>query len=162
MRLKQSVALSVFLTISTPSFADLLVIPINEKALPYELSSSNYSNSPSNYDNSSANYDNSDSNYDNSPSNYDNSPSNNDNGLSGRKRLYTSDNKMIGYYVFSSHGVLNLYNSGGRVGYMPKGGKTQSIFTSKGNEWCGTTGQQNGQTVIGMTSSCLLRFYADR
>lgn len=155
-------AIIVLLTISTSARADFLVIPVRASTLPYDLSPDNYDNSPSNYDNSSSNYDNSSSNYDNSSSNYDNSRSNYDNGPSGKRRLVSENGEYIGYYVFSKKGVLNLYARSKRVAYMPSGGNTQSFFLSEGSGWCGTIGNMNGKTVIGMTSNCLLQFMADQ
>lgn len=158
----QIVVICAFLALSTSAKADFIVIPIQASGLPYALSPSNYDNSPSNYDNSSSNYDNSSSNYDNSPSNYENSSSKYENGPAGRRRLLTSNGDYLGYFVFSKKGVLNLYSRSGRVAYMPSGGKTQSFFLSEGSGWCGTIGNANGQTVIGMTQSCLLQFMADQ
>ncbi|MER9886827.1 hypothetical protein NKJ48_14245 [Mesorhizobium sp. M0114] len=146
---------------ANPALADILAIIINAKGLPYELNPSNYDNNPSNYDNSSSNYDNSDSNYDNSGSNYDNSPSNYDNGINGKRRIITEDNKFLGYYVFSSGGVLNFYSSTGiRVAYTPRGGRTKSVFSN--NAWCGTMGQRSGSVVLGITLSCYAQFILDR
>ena len=154
-----SIVLASFLSVSMAGslWADIRAIVINENSLPYDLSPSNYDNSPSNYDNSSTNYDNSVSNYDNSPSNYDNSPSNYDNGIHGDRRVISEDNTFLGYYVFGSDGIINFYSaSGERVGYIPGGGHTQSIFSENG--WCGTMGQQQGRTVLGLTQSCFYKF----
>ncbi len=101
-------------------------------------------------------------NYQNSSENYSNSPANYENSSSGKRRLITSDKVVIGYYVFAEHGVINFYNSGGRVAYMPGSGKTQSIFLSNGSGWCATIGSLNGKSVIGMTEGCILRFVADK
>lgn len=144
-------------SMGSASWADIRAIVINENSLPYDLSPSNYDNSPSNYDNSSSNYDNSVSNYDNSPSNYDNSPSNYDNGINGDRRVVSEDNTFLGYYVFGSDGIINFYTAGGeRIGYIPSGGHTQSIFSENG--WCGTMGEQQGRPVLGLTQSCYYRF----
>lgn len=154
-----SLVLASFFSVSviSPSWADIRAIIINENSLPYNLSPSNYDNSPSNYDNSSSNYDNSVSNYHNSPSNYDNSSSNYDNGSNGDRRIISEDNKFLGYYVFGADGIINFYSAGGeRVGYIPSGGHTQSIFSESG--WCGTMGEQQGRTVLGLTQSCFYRF----
>jgi len=162
MRIGLAALAGISLLLGSPAVADLRVIRISKDGLPYDISPNNYTNSPSNYDNSSSNYDNSSSNYDNSPSNYDNSSSNYDNRLSGDRKLLGPSGRPIGYYVFSKKGVLNFYNRSGRLAYMPSGGKTQSIFASSGSEWCGTIGQIDGEAVVGMTPSCLLRFMIDQ
>ncbi len=155
------IALVIFFY-SANARADILVFAIDKDGLSYDLSPNNYDNSPSNYDNSSSNYDNSESNYDNSTSNYDNSKSNYDNSNAGNRRLVLKkDNKFLGYYVYSKGGVLNFFNKTGRVAYMPNGGHTRSIFSSSGNEWCGTLGEYNGEIVLGVTQNCLIRFLVD-
>lgn len=161
MKLAYALLITV-LAWTAPASADMLVIQIKDAGLPYDISPSNYDNSPSNYTNSPSNYDNSVSNYDNSPSNYDNSPSNYDNGIQGKRRLYLANKTMIGYYVFEKSGVVNFYNKKGRVAFMPAGGKTQSLIASEGKDWCGTLGTQNAQTVVGLTTACLVRFLADQ
>lgn len=136
--------------------ADVMAIVIAENGLPYDLSPSNYDNSSSNYENSSSNYDNSISNYDNSPSNYDNSPSNYENTINGSRRIISENQDFLGYYVFGSKGIINFYSTNGeRVGYLPGGGHTQSIFSEEG--WCGTMGDFQGQTVAGFTQSCFYK-----
>ncbi len=158
----QLFAIYALLAVTTPAKANFVVVPIQASGLAYDLSPNNYDNSPSNYENSSSNYNNSASNYDKSPMNYDNSATNYDNGPSGKRRLLLENGRHIGYYNFSKKGVLNLYSQSGRVAYMPSGGKTQSFFLSEGSGWCGTIGNANGQTVIGMTQSCLLQFMSDQ
>lgn len=146
-----------FLGYSVPAQADILAIVISEDDLPYAMKSSNYDNSPSNYDNSSSNYDNAETTYDNAATTYENSSTTYENSASGKRNIYTQDGRRIGYYVFSDNGVLNFYNNSGRVFYMPSGGHTQSVFYTKGEEWCGTLGEMDGKTVLGVTRNCMLR-----
>jgi len=141
--------------------ADMTAIIIDENGLPFDLSPSNYTNSPANYDNSPENYDNSDANYDNSPANYNNSPANYENGINGKQRIISEDNEFLGYYVFTSNNRMNLFDaSGNRIGYIPGGGHTNSVFSESG--WCGTLGENNGQTVLGFTKDCYRQFFLDR
>lgn len=142
---------------SVPAQADILAIVISEEGLPYGLKSSNYDNSPSNYNNSSTNYENAETTYDNAATTYKNSSTTYNNTASGRHGVYTQDGRRIGYYVFSDKGVMNFYNNSGRVFYMPSGGHTQSVFYTKGREWCGTLGQMDEKTVLGLTRNCMLR-----
>ena len=149
--------LGTMLAISGAAFADLLVVPINESSLPYELSSTNYDNSPSNYDNSISNYDNSPSNYDNSESNYDNSASNYDNGRSGSKRLIFKDGgslRFVGYYVSATNGIANFFSpSGKRMFYSPK--KGPGVFAGKDGSFCGVLARVNGEYSLGLTEQGL-------
>lgn len=147
--------------VAEPAHADIVAVVISERGLQYELGPSNYDNSPSNYDNSASNYDNSASNYDNSPSNYDNASSNYDNGPSGRRRVLTEDGRVIGHYVFSKKGVLNFYSGRRRAFYMPSGGHTQSVFQSESSAWCGSVGNIDGRTVLGLTRNCMLQLMMD-
>lgn len=150
-----SVVLSASMT--NPIWADIRAILIDENSLPYDLSPSKYDNSPSKYDNSPSKYDNSVSKYDNSPSKYGNSPSKYSNGPNGDQRIISKDREFLGYYVFGSDGIINFYSAGGeRVGYVPSGGHTQSVFSENG--WCGTMGEQQGKPVLGLTQSCFYRF----
>jgi len=154
-RLLISVALTASMT--SPSWADIAAIVIDEDSLPYDLSPSKYDNSPSKYDNSPSKYDNSVSKYDNSPSKYENSPSKYSNTSSGNQRIISEDRTFLGYYVFGDSGIINFYSSSGeRVGYLPSGGHTQSVFGENG--WCGTMGQQQGKAVLGLTQSCFYQF----
>jgi hypothetical protein len=144
------------------AFAEMMVILVNQNSMSYELGPTNYKNSPTNYENSPTNYDNSVSNYDNSPSNYDNSPSKYENS-NGKNRLYDQNRKVVGYAVYSRRGVLNIFSvSGTRLGYMPAGNNTQSIFGSESSIWCGTQGMLNGKLVIGLTKSCYYRLLSDQ
>jgi hypothetical protein len=162
MKLGMAALCAGIIVIANPVRADILIIRIDPGSLPYGLGPSKYDNSPSKYDNSASKYDNSASKYDNSASKYENSSSNYANGPSGSRRLLMQDNKMIGYYVISSDGVLNFYNRQGRVAYMPAGDGTRSLFFSETSAWCGTFGEVNGQTAIGLTQGCLLRFMLDQ
>jgi hypothetical protein len=156
--MKWALAVSIFLfSVASPAHADIQVIIIDKSTLPYSLNPSNFENSPSNFDNSSSNFENSVSNFENTPSNYENSKSNYENTSSGNRNVLMSDGRRIGYYVWSKNGVLNFYNDSGRVFFLPSGGHTQSVFASEGQEWCGTLGEMNGQTVLGITRNCLLR-----
>jgi hypothetical protein len=141
--------------------ADLSLIVVDESQLPHELSGSRYENSSSNYANSASNYDNSGSNYSNSESNYENSASNSANGANGDRRLISSENEFMGYYVFSSNGVINFFNaSGKRIAYKPYNADTKSVFTSSG-DWCGTLGNSNNELALGVSESCYFRFLLD-
>lgn len=141
--------------------ADMQVILIDEQSLPYNLSPSNYNNSPSNYSNSSANYENSEANYTNSPANYSNSSANYQNSLNGNRRIINDKNEFIGYYVFTENNRMNVFNAAGkRIGYVPGGGNTSSVFSE--NAWCGTLGENNGRTVLGLSVACYRRFLFDR
>lgn len=141
--------------------ADILAFLINPDSLSYNLRPDNYANSPNNYANSSTNYENSERNYANSPSNYANSDGNYANGINGDNRIISEDNLFLGYYVFSENGVMNLYSaSGNRIAYLPSSGQTQSLFFSQGG-WCGTLGESQGNTVLGLTRNCLSRFELD-
>ena len=144
------------------AFAEMMVILVNQNSMSYELGPTNYTNSPTNYANSATNYDNSVSNYDNSPSNYDNSPSKYENS-NGKNRLYNQNGEVVGYAVYSRRGVLNIFSvSGTRLGYIPSGNDTQSIFGSEGSTWCGTQGMLNSTIVIGLTKSCYYRLLSDQ
>ena len=153
----------LLLSYSTQSaFAELTVVLVDQDSISYELGPSKYANSPTKYDNSFSKYDNSVSKYANSPSKYDNSPSKYDNS-SGKNRLYTQDRKVVGYAVYSSDGVLNIFSlSGTRLGYVPAGNHTQSIFASESPIWCGTRAMLNGKLVIGLTKSCYYRLLSDQ
>jgi len=141
--------------------ADLPAIIIDQNALPYGLNPSNYKNSPSNYANSSSNYQNSESNYANSPSNYQNSSSNYQNGSNGQRKILNENKEFIGYYVYTAGGLINIFNAAGkRMGYVPGGDNTRSMFSDDG--WCGTLGESNGRTVLGLTQSCYQRFLLDQ
>lgn len=156
-----AIVLVAFFTFPQIAGADILAILINPDNLPYDMSSDKYSNRPDNYANSSGNYANSEGNYANSAGNYANSAGNYSNGINGEHRILSDANVFLGYYVFSDNGVMNLYSSKGtRVAYMPSGGHTQSLFLSHGG-WCGTLGENRGQTVLGLTRNCLLRFTLD-
>ncbi|MCB1341444.1 MAG: hypothetical protein KDK24_10350 [Pseudooceanicola sp.] len=151
---------SFWMILGGVSMADIRVIVIDEHRLPYDLGPSKYSNSPSNYDNSPSNYENSESNYGNSPSNYANSSSNYKNSINGDRRVVSEDNTFLGYYVFGPDGIINFYSAGGnRIGYIPGGGHTQSIFSENG--WCGTMGERRRQPILGLTQSCYYRFLLD-
>lgn len=145
-----------------PARADLRAIIIDENGLPYDLSPANYANNPANYANSPANYDNSDANYDNSPANYNNSSANYKNGINGADRIISENNEFLGYYVFTNNNRMNLFSaSGERIGYIPGGeGHTNSVFSASG--WCGTLGENNNQTVLGLTEDCYRQFFLDR
>lgn len=143
--------------ISSHAHGDMLAIIINENALPYALNQYNYNNSNSNYNNSYMNYDNSVNNYNNSPNNYDNSSFNYQNSINGQRRIISTNNIFIGYYVFAQHGVINIFSvKGDRVAYIPSDGHTQSIFMSEGG-WGGTIVNLNGQLVFGFSQQCYLR-----
>jgi len=133
--------------------ADIIVVRVDEKTLPYELSPKNYDLSPSNYDNSVSNYDNSPSNYDNSSSNYDNSPSNYDNTIKGdRSILVKEGQKMLhyGYYVTNKNGVTNYYSpKGKRLFYRPKGGK--GLYHGKKGFFCGVVAKVDGEIRLALT-----------
>lgn len=147
----------LFYSIPLSANADIIMIVIDEKLLPYNLSPDSYDNSSSKYDNSSSKYENSSDNYDNSSSNYDNSPSKYDNGIGGDRRIISENNKFIGYYVYNDKGILNFYNtSGARVAFMPAGGQTTSVFMD--DAWCGTLGTKDGDTVIGVSIKCYYKF----
>ena len=142
--------------------AQMQVILIDENSLPYDLSPSKYDNSDSKYDNSSSKYDNSESKYDNSSSKYDNSPSKYDNS-NGKNRLITTDGNWAGYAVYSNSGLLNIFNtSGTRLGYVPSGGHTQSIFHSTRSQWCGTLGIISGKPVVGLKRNCYFELLSNR
>lgn len=148
-------------TFASPSLADIRVIIIDRNDAPYSLGPANYDNSPTNYANSATNYDNSATNYDNSHTNYDNSKTNFDNGPSGNRSVIGPSGSRVGYYVFSSAGVLNFYSSQRRVAFMPSGGHTQSVFASSGNTWCGTIADISGEPVLALTRNCYLQFLMD-
>ena len=154
--------LSICAFLANPSFADLNVIVIDEGSLPYELSPSRYENSPSKYENSSSKYENSSSKYENSESRYENSSLKYDNGPSGNRRLITTENEFLGYYVFADSGVLNFFNTAGkRISYRPSNPDTKSVFTVDG-DWCGSIGKNQGALVLGITENCLLQFLLKR
>jgi hypothetical protein len=141
------------LLISPFSSSDLTVVVVNPSSLPYDLGPSNYDNNASNYDNNESNYDNNVSNYDNNESNYDNSRSNYANSPQGSRRLLTEDDLYIGYYVRRSDGHINyFYTSGTRFGFTPKGGHTDSVFSD--GSWCGTRGEIDGISVLGLEQRC--------
>lgn len=146
------------LGLATTASADILVVTIDAATLPYDLGPNKYDNSPSKYANSPNKYENSEAKYANSKDKYDNSFAKYENGPNGDRRLLNARNEMVGYYVFSDDGVLNLYNSSKRIAYIPSGGETRSLFLSAEEGWCGTLGELNGKTVIGLTKACLLRF----
>jgi len=148
-------------TFASPSLADIRVIIIDRNDAPYSLGPANYDNSPTNYANSATNYDNSATNYDNSHTNYDNSKTNYENGPSGNRSVIGPSGSRVGYYVFSSAGVLNFYSSQRRVAFMPSGGHTQSVFASSGNTWCGTIADISGEPVLALTRNCYLQFLMD-
>ncbi len=140
---------------SSSIYADYKVIIIKPLSVPYDLSPNNYSNSPNNYSNSPNNYSNSPNNYSNSPNNYSNSPNNYSNGPSGLNRLVTKENYFVGYYVKKDNNMINFFNlNGERLGYLPAGNHTSSIFDSIKSKWCGTFGFSNGERVIGLVSNC--------
>ena len=142
--------LAFFMLLPSVSEADMLTVIIDPSALSYDLG-------PEKYDNSSSKYDNSDSKYDNSPSKYDNSQSKYDNRVGGGRNLVTEDGKVLGYYVFGEDGIINFFNyNSRRVGYLPSGGHTQSVFTEDG--WCGTLGEIRGGLALGITQSCYYAF----
>lgn len=152
-----SVLLILFYSIPISANADIFMIIIDEKILPYNLSPDNYDNSPSKYDNSSSKYENSSDNYENSASKYENSPAKFENGISGNRRIISAENEFIGYYVYNDKGILNFYNtSGARVAFMPAGGQTTSVFMD--DAWCGTLGTKDGNTVIGVSIKCYYKF----
>lgn len=139
--------------------ADLPIAVIDESALPYALSSSNYDNSPSKYDNSISNYDNSPSNYDNSESNHDNSASNSDNGRHGTRRLIYKDGgslTFVGYYVPAENGTTNFFSpSGKRMFYNPKKGR--GVFSGDDGSFCGVLAQVGGRFSLALTDGGLKR-----
>ena len=138
------------------------VIVIDENSLPYDLNSSKYENSPSKYENSASKYENSESKYENSPSKYENSPSKYENS-NGKNRLLTAEGNWVGYAVYADGGILNIFNSSGtRLGYVPAGGHTQSIFRSSQSQWCGTLGVISGKPVVGLTRSCYFQLISMR
>jgi hypothetical protein len=142
--------ISIFLP--QPIKADMQLFVINRNSLNFDLG-------PMNYNNSHMNYNNSHINYDNSHLNYDNSYMNLNNGINGNKRLISTDNFYLGYYVFGKKGVTNFFSKNGkRIAYNPGGGHTSSIFFSEGG-WCGTIAQQNRRLVLGVTKQCYLRFF---
>ena len=135
---------------------------IDRNTLSNKLSPLNYNNSPLNYKNSNSNYDNSIANYDNSSTNYNNMPSNFDNSF-GKNRLYSQNNIIVGYAVYSPIGTLNIFSvSGIRVGYVPANNNTQSIFSSENFIWCGTLNIINGINVVELTEPCYLTLLSDK
>ena len=127
------------LLISQFASADLTVVVVNPSSLPHDLG-------PSNYDNKASNYDNKASNYDNRRSNYANGPT-------GSRRLLTEDDLYAGYYVTRSDGHINyFYANGTRFGFTSKGGHTDSVFSD--GSWCGTRGEIDGISVLGLEQRC--------
>ena len=140
---------------SSSIYADYKVVIIQESSVPYSLSPNKYSNSPNKYSNSPNKYSNSENKYSNSPNKYSNSPNKYSNGPSGSNSLVTEDNYYVGYYLQNNDGMINFFNSNGeRLGYLPAGNHTASIFHSKQSKWCGTFGLINGERVIGLVSDC--------
>ena len=156
MRLRVICDALLLALLASTAFADIQIVLIDEKSMPYDLSSRNYINSPSNYQNSSSNYINSARNYSNSPSNYQNSPSNYENRRGGGQNLFSPDGDIIAYYTFGQSGIMNFFGySSERVLYLPGGGHTRSVFSEDG--WCGAMGTSNGQVMLGLTTNCLYR-----
>lgn len=138
--------LTLFYCYSCLAKADITAFAIDASSLPYHFGPSKYNNSPVNYDNS--------------PSKYYNSPYNYNNGPNGENRVIY-DGSFLGYYVYSVSGVLNFFNaSGARIGIIPSGGHTQSIFS--GDSWCGTLGEKNGGPIVALTQACYYRFLLDQ
>lgn len=133
--------------------ADILIVAVNETALPYSLSPKNYDNSPRNYSNSVRNYSNSPRNYKNSPRNYANSPRNNRNGQNGIQRLLANGKEgeyYAGYYVFRDDGLINFYApDGNRLFYSPA--HTGAIYHGENGEFCGTIASLDDQIVLALT-----------
>lgn len=147
----------LFSSFPKQAYADILMLVIDEKLLPYNLNPDKYDNSPDKYDNSSSKYENSSDNYENSSSKYENSPAKFENGISGNRRIISEENEFLGYYVYNDKGILNFYNkSGVRVAFMPAGGQTPSVFME--DAWCGTLGTKDGNTVIGVSVKCYYNF----
>jgi hypothetical protein len=150
--------LVAFFALPQVAVADILAILIDPNSLPFDLSQNNFANSPGNFANSDGNFANSEGNFANSPGNFANSDGNYANGMNGENRIISEDNQFLGYYVFSDSGVMNLYSANGnRIAYMPSGGHTQSLFFNQGG-WCGTIGESNGKTVLGLARNCYFRF----
>ena len=143
--------------LATVARADILVMAVDEKKLPYELSPGNYDLSPSNYDNSVSNYDNSPSNYDNSSSNYDNSPSNYENTVNGdRSILVEEERKLIhyGYYLTNGKGLTNFYSpKGKRLFYSPKG--RNGLYHGTKGFFCGVIAKVQGKIRLVLTEQGL-------
>jgi len=139
--------------LATIARANILVIAIEEKKLPYELSPKNYDLSSANYDNSVSNYDNSPSNYDNSSSNYDNSPSNYDNTVNGDRSILVEEEKKLihyGYYITNKEGLTNFYSpKGKRLFYSPKG--SMGLYHGTKGFFCGAIAKVQGKIRLALT-----------
>lgn len=137
--------------------ADLPLVLIDERNLPYEFSPSNYDNSPSNYANSISNFDNSPSNFENSESNFDNSSSNFDNTINGKNRILQKRSGTLyymGYYVVASNGTINFFSTNGqRMFYTPTAGK--GVFGGKDGKFYGILANVDGQFSLALTSTGL-------
>ncbi len=146
------------LGLATSAAADMRVIIVAVEDVPYSLGPNSYMNSPTRYNNSHTRYDNSETRYSNSQTRYENSPSKYENSSSGSRRLVAPSGSVIGYYVLSDDGVLNLFSNSRRVAYMPAGEDTQSVFQSSAEAWCGTLGELDGELILALTRNCYLQF----
>jgi len=149
------VGVFVLFSFSNVRAADLPVVLIDERNLPYEFSPSNYANSPSNYANSVSNFDNSPSNFANSESNFDNSSSNFKNTINGKNRILqkrSGASYYVGYYVVASNGTINFFSANGqRMFYTPKAGK--GVFGGNDGNFYGVLANVNGQLSLALTST---------
>ncbi len=147
------VVLTLGLLMSQFSVADLTVVVVDPSSLPYDLGPSNIDNQASSLRNNESGFGNGASSFGNQASSFDNRRSNYANGPEGSRRLLTEDDLYVGYYVTRSNGHINyFYASGTRFGFTPSGGHTDSIFS--GGSWCGTIGQVDGLSVLGLTRPC--------
>ena len=145
--------LTLGILMSNFAVAELKVVVINTSSLPYDLKPSYYLNKPSYYLNKESYYLNKSSYYLNKSSYYQNKRSHYQNKETGSNRLLSEDGVYVGYFVKRDDGHVNyFYASGSRFGFTPTGGHTDSIFSD--GSWCGTIGQIDGVSVVGLERSC--------
>ncbi|MDO5622210.1 MAG: hypothetical protein Q4G24_12150 [Paracoccus sp. (in: a-proteobacteria)] len=147
-------ALALALVLSAPAAADAPLFIVEPSQLPFDLGPGAPGNSPNRVSNRHTAAANSAANPGNSSETRRNSPTNPENE---KRVVFTSDGRVVGYYVTSTAGVLNIFDvNGRRVAYRPARG-TRSLFSSQGR-WCGTvSGTVAGGLALGMTRECAAR-----
>ena len=149
-------ALLLAVAVPAAARADAALFVVEPSQMPFDLGPGAPANQPARQSNAPYAAGNSAGAPGNGSSIYANAPDNPANGPDGGRAIL-ADGEVVGYYTRNG-GVLNLFTSAGRrVAYRPARG-TKSLF-STGGQWCGTVADTGGGFALGLTRSCLNRFF---